>query len=91
MSANPSRFRQFRSDIRKLIAEIEKHVCRRPGNPDREFDMQREAFEERCERAQRLTDEIAADEQNQWGLRDGDAQRVHDSLRLSLDYFRSDA
>ncbi|MFQ5634798.1 MAG: hypothetical protein ACE5G3_05665 [Gammaproteobacteria bacterium] len=91
MPARRSRFSQFRSDVRRLIAEIEKHVraCRRDA--DREYRLQREAFEERRAHASRLTEEIAADEQTQWGLRDGDAQRVHESLRLSLDYFRSDA
>lgn len=91
MSMRVSRFSQFRSDIRSLIAEIENHIRRRPRDDDREHRLQREAFEERCDLAERLEREIAADEQNQWGLRDGDAQRVHDSLRLSLDYFRADS
>ena len=91
MPANSSRFREFRSDIRKLIAEIEQHIRRRPPAKDREYSLQREAFEERVERAERLADEISVDEQALWGLHDGDAQRVHDSLRLSLDYFRPES
>lgn len=91
MSTNVSRFSQFRSDIHGLIAEIEHHIRRRPLGVDREFRLQCEAFEERCLRAECLEQEIAADEQTQWGLRDGDAQRLQDSLRLSLDYFRAGA
>ena len=90
MPASPSRFRQFRSDIRRLIAEIENYVQATPPASDREYSLQVEVFEERCNHAERLAQEIATDEQTLWGLRDGDAQRLHDSLRLSLDYFRPD-
>jgi len=86
-----SRFSQFRAEIRNLIAEIEKHIRAQPADADREYSLQREVFDERCNRADQLTDEIAADEQTRWGLHDGDAQRLHDSLRLSLDYFRHDS
>jgi len=89
MSAHPPRFSQFRSDIRKLVAEIERHV--RPGRDDREYRFQYEAFAERCDQAHRLQAEIADDEQTHWTLRTGDAQRIEDSLRLSLDYFRNNA
>lgn len=88
MPAKTSQFRKFNSDIRQLIAEIEQHVRRRPPVEDREYSLQKQAFEERCELARRLASEIARDEETLWTLRDGDAQRVHDSLRLSLDYFR---
>jgi len=64
---------------------------RLPADADREYQLQRAAFEERAGRAQQLADEIALDEQTLWSLRDGDAQRAEDSLRLSLNYFRSDA
>jgi hypothetical protein len=90
MQHRTTRFRQFRSDIRKLIEEIERHVGAIPRD-DREYRLQREAFEERRQQAQRLTEEISADEDARWPLRDGDAQRVHESLRLSLDFFRPDA
>jgi hypothetical protein len=91
MPENLSRFSQFRSDIRRLVAEIEKYVRVQPRDPDREYRLQCEAFQERRDHASRLADEISADEQTQWRLHDGDAQRIHDSLRLSLDYFRPDA
>jgi len=91
MPSNPTRFSQFRADIRKLIAEIENYVRATPRPADREYRLQREAFEERAERAKRLAEEISTDEKTWWGLRDGDAQRAEDSLRLSLDYFRPDA
>lgn len=91
MPESSTRFTQFRSDIRRLIAEIEKYVRASARDGDREYRLQREAFLERCARAKQLTEEISNDEQAWWGLRDGDAQRVEDSLRLSLDYFRSDA
>ncbi|NND35758.1 MAG: hypothetical protein HKN81_01370 [Gammaproteobacteria bacterium] len=88
MPASPSRFRQFRADIRRLIAEIENCMHARPQESDREYSLQVEVFEERCNHAERLAQEIAKDEQTLWGLRDGDARRLQDSLRLSLDYFR---
>ena len=90
MSASPSRFRQFHADVRRLIAEIENYMSAKPQDEDREYSLQREVFEERCDRAKQLTEEIAADEQAMWGLHDGDAQRLQDSLMLSLDYFRTD-
>jgi hypothetical protein len=91
MSAARFRFKQFRADIRQLIAEIERYVGGRRARADREFRLQCEAFEERRDKAHQLAEEIETDEQTMWGLRDGDAQRVHDSLRMSLDYFRQDA
>ena len=91
MPANPSRFNQFRSDIRQLIDEVERHLRTRPGTDDREYRLQREVFEERRNHAQDLTAQIETDEPTQWGLRDGDAKRVQDSLRLSLNFFRPDA
>lgn len=91
MSAVRSRFTQFRADIRQLIAEIERCVSVKQRRADREFRLQCEAFAERRDQARQLADQIETDEQTQWGLRDGDAQRVHDSLRMSLDYFRQDA
>ena len=91
MPANPTRFNQFRSDIRQLIDEVEKHLRHQPTADDREYRLQREAFEERRNKAHDLTAQIETDEPTQWGLRDGDAKRVHDSLRLSLNFFRPDA
>ena len=91
MSESSSRFSQFRSDIRRLVTEIEKCVSVQPRDSDREYCLQREAFEERRDHASRLAEEISADEHTQWRLHDGDAQRIHDSLRLSLDYFRHDS
>jgi hypothetical protein len=91
MSSKPMRFNQFRSDIRQLIDEVEQHLSARPNASDREYRLQREAFEERRSNARQLTAQIESNEQIQWGLRDGDAQRVHESLRLSLNYFRPDA
>jgi len=91
MPSKPMRFSQFRSDIRQLIDEVEKHLSTRPKAADREYRLQREAFEERRNNARQLTAQIESDERRQWNLRDGDAERVHESLRLSLDYFRPDA
>ncbi|MGI9342141.1 MAG: hypothetical protein ACR2QV_04785 [Gammaproteobacteria bacterium] len=91
MATVRSRFTQFRADIRQLISEIERYVGGRQARADREYQLQCEAFEERRDRAQQLSEEIETDEQTMWGLRDGDAKRVHDSLRMSLDYFRQDA
>lgn len=91
MSSKPMRFSQFRTDIRQLIDEVEQHLSARPSAGDREYRLQREAFEERRNNARQLTAQIESDERKQWHLRDGDAERVQESLRLSLHFFRPDA
>jgi hypothetical protein len=83
---------QFRTEIRNLIAEIKSCIQVQPRSGDREFDFQQRAFRERCDQADHLTRSLesgpAAEAEGRWLLRDGDAQRIEESLKLSLDYFR---
>jgi hypothetical protein len=83
---------QFRSEIGKLIAEIKSYIQMQEDAGDREFDLQWEAFRERCDQANYLTSfldtKARGDAERQWSLRDGDAHRIEESLKLSLDYFR---
>lgn len=83
---------QFRTEIRNLIAEIKSYIQSRDETRDREFDLQRQAFRERCDQADHLTRSLESgrpDEgESRWSLRDGDAHRIEESLKLSLDYFR---
>jgi hypothetical protein len=94
MASSKQRVSRFRSQIRRLIAEIEAcmHAGRRDA--DRECQFQTQAFQERCGQAEQLTsqlDAVTAKDRTGWSLRDGDAHRIHESLKLSLDYFSRDA
>jgi hypothetical protein len=83
---------QFRTEIRNLIAEIKSCVNPQRETGDREFNLQWQAFRERCDQADHLAgsldSEIPGRAESQWRLRDGDAHRIEESLKLSLDYFR---
>jgi len=83
---------RFRSEIKKLIAEIHDYIGQDGSPRDREFRFQRQAFHERCDQAEQLTRQLDSEDdaknQGAWSLRDGDARRIHESLKLSLDYFR---
>lgn len=78
---------RFRSEIVALIAEIENCLGSAPTN--RESDLQREAFRERCRQARALVGRLTEGKNSEWRLRSGDAHRIHESLKLSLAYFRS--
>jgi len=78
---------QFRSAIAALIAEIETCLGAAPTN--RESDLQREAFRERCHQARTLAGRMADTNRSEWLLRSGDAYRIQQSLKLSLAYFRN--
>ncbi len=78
---------QFRSAITALIAEIE--TCLGSAPPNRESDLQREAFHERCHQAKILAGRLAEANRSEWLLRSGDAHRIQESLKLSLAYFRN--
>ena len=80
---------QFRSDIAALIAEVEACMRSVPTNRDREFDYQHEAFRERCHQAKTLVGRFGPTNRAEWFLRSGDAQRIRESLKLSLAYFRT--
>jgi hypothetical protein len=88
MSSAANFIEQFRADISRLISEIE--TCMGPAKDpeNREFTFQREAFRERRHQAQRLSKRLAACRESQQTLLEGDAYRIHESLKLSLDYFR---
>jgi len=79
---------QIRSEISRLIAEIETYMRPHGGTADREHFFQREAFQERRGQAERLSERIASYRKNQQILLEGDAHRIKESLKLSLDYFR---
>jgi hypothetical protein len=92
MDSNRHGLTQYRSEIRNLIAEVRSCIKSQPDSGDREFDLQSRAFRERCDQAGHLTRKLETavpdEAENQWSLRDGDAHRIEESLKLSLDYFR---
>ena len=94
MRATKSPTNRFRAEIRNIITEIEACIGLGQGGQDREYRFQRRAFEERCSQAEHLTAALgpaaSGNAQTWWLLHDGDAHRVHESLKLSLDYFRRD-
>ena len=79
---------QYRNELTALIAEIEACMGATTSSRDRESDFQHEAFRERCQQAILLAGRLAASGHAEWSLRSGDAHRIHESLKLSLDYFR---
>jgi len=92
MAYTRQRISRFRSEIKKLIAEIQDYIPQNGSPRDREFHFQRQAFKERCDQAEQLTRQLDAEDdakkQSAWSRRDGDARRIRESLKLSLDYFR---
>lgn len=88
MPRSASFVEQFRADISRLITEIE--ACMRPAEDpqNREFSFQQEAFQERRNQAKRLSKRLAMCRKSQQPLLEGDAHRIHESLKLSLNYFR---
>ena len=82
---------EFGTEIRNLINEIKSYIKSQDAR-DREFDLQWQAFRERCDQAKHLTRSLESsgpgEADSQWSLRDGDAHRIEESLKLSLDYFR---
>jgi hypothetical protein len=92
MTSSQHPVRRFRSEIRRLIEEIEACIHARQPDGDREYRFQAEAFQERCGQAEQLTEQLdtGKDDDSGWSRRDGDAYRIQESLQLSLDYFRGD-
>jgi hypothetical protein len=88
MPRSASFVEQFSTEISRLIAEIE--ACMQPAEDreNREFSLQQEVYQERRNQAQRLSRRLAACRKSQQPLLEGDAYRIHESLKLSLDYFR---
>lgn len=86
MDAAPSLTRRFATEIRALIRATE--TCLPGAGEDREAQLQREAFRERCERAMALASRLSAATPEEAGRLDGDAWRARESLVLSLDFFR---
>lgn len=78
--------RRFATEIRALIRATE--TCLPGAGEDRETELQREAFRERCERALALAQRLAGASPEEAGLLDGDAWRARESLALSLEFFR---
>ena len=88
MSRTGNFIEQFRTEIDRLIAEIEAHMRPEMETGNRESTFQREAFQERRSQAERLTKRLASYRKSQQPLLEGDAHRIQESLKLSLDYFR---
>jgi hypothetical protein len=92
MAGSKNPIKHFRTEIRKIIAEIEACIRVSRSTPDREYEFQRRAFEERCGQAEQLTTTLepaaSGGAKARWSVRDGDAHRIQESLKLSLDFFR---
>jgi hypothetical protein len=88
MSRSGNFIEQIRTEIGRLIAEIEAYMRPDPVAGDRELFFQREVFQERRSQAERLSERIASYRKNQQSLLEGDAHRIKESLELSLNYFR---
>jgi len=86
MDAAPSLTRRFATEIRALIRATE--TCLPGAGEDREAQLQREAFRERCERAMALASRLSTATPEEAGRLDGDAWRARESLAMSLDFFR---
>ena len=89
MDAAPPLTRRFARELRALIRATER--CLSKAGEDREAELQREAFRERCDRARALAKRLSKASPEEAGLLDGDASRALDSLALSLDFFRTRA
>ena len=88
MSRSAIFIKQFRAEISRLIAEIEAYISPDAESENREFYFQREAFQERRSQAERFTNRLESYRESQQSLLEGDAHRIQESLKLSLDYFR---
>lgn len=87
-STNPAD--QFNTEIAQLIDEIESCMSHRHAAPNREFDYQAQAFQERRHLAEEMQQRLAEDSENHlWKLRSGDAHRLRQALKHSLAYFRN--
>jgi hypothetical protein len=78
----------FSSKIAALIAEIEACLGTSEPSADREARLQREAFLDRSQQARNFARRLASASEQEWSRRSGDAHRIHQALRHSLDYFR---
>ncbi len=76
----------FDDSIDLLIADVE--ACLPAAGDDREAQLQREVFRERCSHALALAKRIARAAEQERILLDGDAHRAHYALMLSRDFFR---
>ena len=76
----------FDDSIGKLIADVE--ACLPAAGEDREAQLQREVFRERCTRALALAKRMARAAGQERALLDGDIHRARSALMLSRDFFR---
>jgi hypothetical protein len=86
MDAVPSTRQHFATEIRALIRATE--TCLAGAGEDREAQLQREAFRERCVRAVALARRLDDATPEEAQLLDGAVCRARDSLALSLEFFR---
>jgi hypothetical protein len=90
MPSGDSYIEKFCSEISRITAEIQALIRTENDEADREREFQTQAFQERCSQAEQLTSQLHATDIGSGILRDGDAHRVQESLKLSLAYFRRD-
>ena len=90
MLSGDSYIEKFCSEISRLVAEVQALIRTEDNDADRERQFQTQAFQERCSQAEQLTRQLHATDVGNSMLRDGDAHRIQESLKLSLAYFRRD-
>jgi len=86
MDAAPTLSTRFSDEIRSLIRDTE--ACLANAGDDREARLQREAFQERCERALALARRLSNASPAEADQLDGDVWRARESLALSREFFR---
>lgn len=85
MDAVPTLPETFGDEIRALIRDTEACLAR-AGN-DREAELQRAAFRERCERALAVVGRLARATPAEADLLDGDVWLARESLTRSREFF----
>ncbi|HHQ13898.1 MAG TPA: hypothetical protein ENK16_02620 [Chromatiales bacterium] len=75
----------FDDSINLLIADVE--ACLPAAGDDREAQLQREVFRERCNQALALAKRLGRAAEQERMLLDGDAYRARHALMLSRDFF----
>lgn len=79
---------EFRNEIETLIAEIDACIPDASVASDREHELQEQVYRERCSQARSLSEMLIAHGGQRWAQLDGDAHRIREALRMSLDFFR---
>ncbi len=88
MASSTNYLTRFQQEISRIVAEIETCIHSDGESEDREFRLQHEAFQERCDQAEHFSRKMALNGLKQWSVMDGDAHRIREALKRSLAYFR---